>query len=274
MHWGGPGLIRHRWCWLRGGDRGCRARLARFLPRPGLGFLARTLRGGGCLTRLFAFQRRQHFLQIIGTGKRFLRALRFGPLGGAGLTLAQPGLGNLRIQSLCRMPKFRFCRHNQARFCSGDAIASLGLGMDQVQHLNLSPDLPCNALQDQKAAQGLIRRGRLRKERFRRPQGQAPHGRHHGRKGSRAGGCFVKGSRRFSFGVLFAVQRGFQGAFGFLHARCHGNALAREAAFFRRRRFGFARGSLRRRAAGSTSAAGFLQRLTRRLREREAWQSQ
>jgi hypothetical protein len=233
--------------------------LARFLPRPGLGFLARTLRGGGRLARLFAFQRRQHFLQIIGTGKRFLRALRFGPLGGAGLTLAQPGLGDFRIQSLCRMPKFRFCRHNQARFCSGDAIASLGLGMDQVQHLNLRPDLPGNALQDQKAAQGLIRRGRLRKECFRRPQGQAPHGRHHGRKGSRTGGSFVKGSRRFSFGALLAVQRGFQGAFGFLHARCHGNALARKAAFFRRRRFGFACGRFGSGAAGSTSAAGFFQ---------------
>jgi hypothetical protein len=73
---------------------------------------------------------------------------------------------------------------------------------------------------------------------------------------------------------LLALFGGFQGTFGFLHPRRHGNALPRQAAFFCRRRFGFACGGFGSSAAGGTSAAGFFQSLTRRLRHRQAGQRQ
>jgi hypothetical protein len=73
---------------------------------------------------------------------------------------------------------------------------------------------------------------------------------------------------------LLALFCRFQRALGFLHARCHGNPLPREAAFFRRRRFGFACGNFGSGAAGGTRAAGFFQSLARRLRQRQARQRQ
>jgi hypothetical protein len=73
---------------------------------------------------------------------------------------------------------------------------------------------------------------------------------------------------------LLALFCRFQRALGFLHTRCHGNPLPCEAAFFCRRRFGFACGRFGSGAAGSTRAAGFFQSLARRLRQRQARQRQ
>jgi hypothetical protein len=61
---------------------------------------------------------------------------------------------------------------------------------------------------------------------------------------------------------LLALFCRFQRAFGFLHARCHGNALSCEAAFFCRCSFGFAGSGLGSGAARGTSAAGFFHILT------------
>jgi hypothetical protein len=71
-----------------------------------------------------------------------------------------------------------------------------------------------------------------------------------------------------------ALLRLIQYAFGFLHPRCHGNALAREAAFLSRSRFGFARGGFGGGTACRANAAGFVQRVTRRLRRGKAGQRQ
>ena len=77
-----------------------------------------------------------------------------------------------------------------------------------------------------------------------------------------------------SFSALFALLRLFQGAFGFLHARCHGDALAREAAFFSGSRFGFACGGFGSGAACRACAPRFFQGFAGWLRESEARQRQ
>ena len=142
---------------LWGDNRGRCARLARFLPRPGLRFLA-CPRG---LARLFAFQRRQHIRQVIGAGERFLCPLRFGPLRGPCFTFAQPGFSDFLIQSCCGLAEFRRGRRPHHGVCRRNARAAFGLGIGQAQLLSLGADLPRHALQYQKPAQSLIRWGGL-----------------------------------------------------------------------------------------------------------------
>ena len=266
MHRGGASRSRWGQYGLGRRHRGCRARLARFLPRP--------CRRQRCLPRLFAFQRRQHFLEIIGAGERFLRALRFGPLGCAGFTFTQPGFSEFLIQGRRCLAELCLSRRHHGCFRGGDARATFGFSIGQAQILGLGADLARHALQDQKPAQRLIRRGGLGEQGFRWPNGKPTHRRHHGCQGGGAVGRFGKSLCRCCCRRGLALLRLIQGAFGFLHARCHGNALAREAAFFGSRRFGFPCGGFRSGAAGRGGAAGFFQRFTRRLRKGKARQGQ
>ena len=195
-------------------------------------------------------------------------------MGCAGFTFTQPGFSDFLIQGCGCLAELRLSRRHHGCFRGGDARATFGFGIGQTQILGLGADLAGHALQDQKPAQSLIRRGGLRQQGFRWPNGKPTHGRHHGRQGSGAVGRFGKSlcSRCCCRGL--ALLRLIQGAFGFLHPRCHGNALAREATFFSRSRFGFSCGGFGGGTACGANASGFFQCLTRRLRKGKAGQRQ
>ena len=261
-------------CGLGHHQRGCRARLARFLPRPCLCFLPRPRRCQRCLARLFALQRRQHFLQIIGAGERFLRARSLGPLGCAGFTFTQPGFSDFLIQGCGCLAELRLSRRHHGCFRGRDARAAFGFGIGQAQIFGLGADLAGHALQDQKPAQRFIRRGGLGEQGFRRPNCQAPHGGHHRRQSRGARGGFRKGARRGRFRELLTLFRSLNCAFGFLYPRRHGDALARKPAFLGSDCFSLTRRGFGGGAACGANAAGFFQRLTRRLRKGKAGQRQ